>query len=35
MQMDMQEPVGMCGCRTQHLRFLQAGDRMGVRDLYW
>jgi hypothetical protein len=27
MQMDMQEPVGMCRCQAQQVRFLQDGNR--------
>jgi hypothetical protein len=31
MQMDMQEPDGVCRCRAQQTRFLQNGNRRGKR----
>lgn len=31
--MDMQEPVGMCGCRMQRMRFLQKENRRWEMDL--
>ena len=34
MQMDMQEPVGMCRFQAQNVRFLQDGNRKGIKDLY-
>jgi len=34
MQMDMQEPVGMCRCQVQQVRFLQDENRKGIKNLY-